>query len=55
MPYLQKNLKNKAFMSSIYDLILVPIYLILIFGFARLIKSNNIEKYPEYRYFVKNT
>jgi hypothetical protein len=40
-------------MISINDLILVPIYLIFIFGFARLIKSNNIEKYPEYRYFVK--
>ena len=40
-------------MISINDLILVPIYLIFIFGFARWIKSNNIEKYPEYRYFVK--
>ena len=40
-------------MISINNLILVPIYLILIFGLARWIKSNNIEKYPEYRYFVK--
>lgn len=30
-------------MISINDLLLVPIYLIFIFGFARWIKSNNIE------------
>ena len=40
-------------MISINDLILVPIYLIIIFGFSRLIKSNNIKKYPEYKYFIK--
>ena len=40
-------------MVSINDLILVPIYLIIIFGFSRLIKSNNIKKYPEYKYFIK--
>ena len=40
-------------MISIEDLILVPLYLFVIIGLARLIKSNNINKYPEYKYFVK--
>ena len=40
-------------MISIEDLILVPLYLIVIIGLARLIKSNNINKYPEYKYFLK--
>ena len=40
-------------MISIEDLILVPLYLIVIIGIARLIKLNNINKYPEYKYFVK--
>tara|TARA_B110000046_G_C12996898_1_gene400405 strand:- start:824 stop:2149 length:1326 start_codon:yes stop_codon:yes gene_type:complete len=40
-------------MISIEDLILVPLYLIVIFALARLIKSNNINQYPEYKYFVK--
>ena len=40
-------------MISIEDLILVPLYLFVIIGVARLIKSNNINKYPEYKYFVK--
>ena len=40
-------------MVSIEDLILAPLYLIVIIGIARLIKSNNINKYPEYKYFVK--
>ena len=40
-------------MISTSDLILVPLYLFVIIGIARLIKSNNINKYPEYKYFVK--
>ena len=40
-------------MISIEDLILVPLYLFVIIGIARLIKSNNINKHPEYKYFVK--
>ena len=40
-------------MISINDLILVPLYLFIIFGLARLIKSNSIKKHPEYRYFIK--
>ena len=40
-------------MISIEDLILAPLYLIVIFGLGRLIKSNNIKQYPEYKYFVK--
>ena len=40
-------------MISIEDLILAPLYLFVIIGIARLIKSNNINKYPEYKYFVK--
>ena len=40
-------------MIAINELILLPIYLIVIFGLAKLIKSNNIIKYPEYSYFVK--
>ena len=40
-------------MISINDLILVPLYLFIIFGIARLIKSKNIKKHPEYRYFIK--
>ena len=40
-------------MISFEDLILAPLYLIVIFGLARLIKSNNIKQYPEYKYFVK--
>ncbi|MDB9989816.1 hypothetical protein OAD79_00055 [Flavobacteriales bacterium] len=40
-------------MISIEDLILVPLYLIVIFALASLIKSNNIKQYPEYKYFVK--
>jgi len=40
-------------MISTEDLILVPLYLFVIIGLARIIKSNNINKYPEYKYFVK--
>ncbi len=40
-------------MISTEDLILAPLYLIVIFGLGRLIKSNNIKQYPEYKYFVK--
>ena len=40
-------------MVSIEDLILVPLYLFVIIGLARLIKSNNINQHPEYKYFVK--
>ena len=40
-------------MISIEDLILVPLYLFIIIGVARLIKLNNINQYPEYKYFVK--
>jgi hypothetical protein len=40
-------------MVSIDDLMLVPLYLIFIFGVASLIKLNNIKQYPEYKYFVK--
>ncbi|MDA9665967.1 hypothetical protein N9T75_00360, partial [Bacteroidota bacterium] len=40
-------------MISIEDLILVPLYLFVIIGIASLIKSNNINKYPEYKYFLK--
>jgi hypothetical protein len=40
-------------MIVIEDLILVPLYLIFIFGLASLIKSNNIKQFPEYKYFVK--
>ena len=40
-------------MISIEDLVLVPLYLFVIIGLARLIKSNNINQYPEYKYFVK--
>tara|TARA_B100001093_G_scaffold374011_1_gene359016 strand:- start:1070 stop:2398 length:1329 start_codon:yes stop_codon:yes gene_type:complete len=40
-------------MISIEDLILAPLYLIVIFSLGRLIKSNNIKQYPEYKYFVK--
>ena len=40
-------------MISIEDLLLVPLYLFVIIGLARLIKSNYINKYPEYKYFVK--
>ena len=40
-------------MISFEDLILAPLYLFVIIGIARLIKSNNINKYPEYKYFVK--
>jgi len=40
-------------MISIEDLILVPLYLFVIIGIASLIKSNNINQYPEYKYFVK--
>lgn len=36
-----------------FDFILVPLYLFVIIGLAHLIKSNNINKYPEYKYFVK--
>jgi hypothetical protein len=38
---------------SLYDLILAPLYLFVIIGLARLIKSNNINQHPEYKYFVK--
>ena len=40
-------------MISFEDLILAPLYLIVVFGLARIIKSNNINQYPEYKYFVK--
>ena len=40
-------------MISIEDLILLPLYLFVIIGIARFIKSNNINQYPEYKYFVK--
>ena len=40
-------------MISIEDLVLVPLYLFVIIGLARLIKSNNIKQHPEYSYFVK--
>ena len=40
-------------MISIEDLLLVPLYLFVIIGLAHLIKSNNINKYPEYKYFVR--
>ena len=40
-------------MISIRDLTLVPLYLIIIFALASLIKSNNIKQYPEYKYFVR--
>ena len=40
-------------MISNEDLILAPLYLIFIFALARLIKLNNINQYPEFKYFVK--
>jgi len=40
-------------MISIRDFTLVPLYLIIIFALASLIKSNNIKQYPEYKYFVR--
>ena len=40
-------------MISIEDLLLVPLYLFVIIGLARLIKSNNIKQSPEYKYFIK--
>ena len=52
--YICKDLwKTKLLMISINDLILVPLYLFIIFGLARLIKSNNVKKHPEYGYFIK--
>ncbi len=40
-------------MISIEDLILAPLYLFVIIGIAHLVKSNNINQHPEYKYFVK--
>ena len=37
---------------EIYDFFLVPLYLILIIAIANRIKSKNITKYPEYRFFT---
>ena len=37
---------------EIYDFFLVPIYLILIISIANRIKSKNIIKYPEYKFFT---
>ena len=37
---------------EIYDFFLVPVYLILIIAIANRIKSKNITKYPEYRFFT---
>lgn len=38
---------------SIWDFILTPIYIFIIYLIAYRIKANQIIKYPEYKYFVK--
>ena len=42
-----------ADLISITDIILVPFYILVIFGVAGRIKSRNIQNIPEYKYFLK--
>lgn len=42
-----------ADLISIADMALVPLYLFVIFGIATLIKSQNIQNFPEYKYFLR--